>query len=584
MDGRQNTFSAFLKLLKVKHTKSFSDQYFNEHPRKNNLYGLSKMLSDYGIRNAATRIEDKENDLFNLECPFVAYAGGEFVVVEKVSPTPALPQREGETEESGAEGVSVHFIRKGKRLIAPIAQFIQSWSGVILLAETSPDSIEPDYTEHRKRDWLIIAQKSILALACILLLGIAYINNLFSPSLLGRAGERLSLCFSLLLFVNFIGIYICYLLVLKQLHIQSRYADKICTLFSQSDCNNVLESDAAKLWGIFGWSEIGMGYFAANTVMLLFLPHLFPYIVLINILSLPFTVWSVWYQKVKARQWCPLCLIVQGLLWAIFIINLIFDYIQLPDFNFFSLNSTLYTLLTLCCYVVPAFTLNLLLPKLSEGNQVEQLRQEINSIKANEEAFKTLLLQQPFYEVSLSDSRILFGNPDSKLKISIFTNPFCNPCAKMHVRVEKLLKETKGEVCIQYIFSAFNEDLNYANRYFNAIYLGKGSTAAMQIYTEWFEKGKALKEAFFDDLQLDMTNPIIEEEFQKHESWKEKTQLRATPTILVNGYKLPDNYKIEDLRFLRNPISISKNDKKVYELRIVSTVQLSIPVTFTYRA
>ena len=40
-----------------------------------------------------------------------------------------------------------------------------------------------------------------------------------------------------------------------------------------------------------------------------------------------------------------------------------------------------------------------------------------------------------------------------------------------------------------------------------------------------------------------------EVEFQKHESWKEKTKLRATPTITVNGYKLPVNYKIEDLRY-----------------------------------
>ena len=77
----------------------------------------------------------------------------------------------------------------------------------------------------------------------------------------------------------------------------------------------------------------------------------------------------------------------------------------------------------------------------------------------------------------------------------------------------------------------------------------KGSAIAWQLYSNWFERGKALKEAFFDDLQLDMSNPAIEIEFQKHESWKSKTQLRATPTILVNGYKLPENYKIEDLRY-----------------------------------
>ena len=46
-----------------------------------------------------------------------------------------------------------------------------------------------------------------------------------------------------------------------------------------------------------------------------------------------------------------------------------------------------------------------------------------------------------------------------------------------------------------------------------------------------------------------MTNPAIDAEFQKHESWREQTKLRATPTIIVNGYKLPENYKIEDLRY-----------------------------------
>ena len=70
-----------------------------------------------------------------------------------------------------------------------------------------------------------------------------------------------------------------------------------------------------------------------------------------------------------------------------------------------------------------------------------------------------------------------------------------------------------------------------------------------RIIADWFEKGKPLKEAFFENLHLNMENPGIETEFQKHEAWKEKTQLRATPTILVNGYKLPDNYKVEDLKY-----------------------------------
>ena len=83
-----------------------------------------------------------------------------------------------------------------------------------------------------------------------------------------------------------------------------------------------------------------------------------------------------------------------------------------------------------------------------------------------------------------------------------------------------------------------------------AAYLQKEQSEFERIISDWFEKGKPLKEQFFENMQLNIENTEIEVEFQKHESWKEKTQLRATPIILVNGYKLPDNYKIEDMRYL----------------------------------
>jgi len=97
-------------------------------------------------------------------------------------------------------------------------------------------------------------------------------------------------------------------------------------------------------------------------------------------------------------------------------------------------------------FAVLIFGLNLLIPVLGKGGEIEQTRQDINSIKANEEVFRTLLTQQPCYEVGKADSQILFGNPDAQLTVSILTNPFCNPCAKMHKRLMKLLHETNHKV------------------------------------------------------------------------------------------------------------------------------------------
>ncbi|MDR0863759.1 MAG: hypothetical protein LBO74_02350, partial [Candidatus Symbiothrix sp.] len=150
-----NVFTSFLELLKVKHTKEFSTKYFNEHPHKYNLFGLSKMLSDYGIANAGTKIADKQTDLFNIELPFIAHLGSEFVVVYKI-----------DTDK-------VHYLWNGKNTSIPVDDFFQAWTGIILLAEPTPDSVEPEYKEHWKKELLNSIQNYLLLFSGSLLLVLA---------------------------------------------------------------------------------------------------------------------------------------------------------------------------------------------------------------------------------------------------------------------------------------------------------------------------------------------------------------------------------------------------------------------------
>lgn len=117
----------------------------------------------------------------------------------------------------------------------------------------------------------------------------------------------------------------------------------------------------------------------------------------------------------------------------------------------------------------------------------------------------------------------------------------------MHKRVSDLINHNK-DICVQYILSSFNEELNVSNKYLIGVSQQKNGEA-MQLFDNWFEFGKYNKELFFEEFPIEMDKKDIEEEFTKHEQWKEKSGLRATPTILINGYKLPDNYKIEDLRY-----------------------------------
>ncbi|KAF5039023.1 Vitamin K epoxide reductase family protein [anaerobic digester metagenome] len=510
-----NIFISFLDSLKVKYTRFFSNQFFNEHPHKYNLFGLSSMLSDYGIENVGLKISNID-DLCLIETPFIAHIKDDFVIIEKIL----------ENE--------ICFSQRNKSTKISLEEFSKIWTGNILVAEPDKDSIEPEYKKHYRIQFFKYLQKTSILLIVFFLLFISFIQN--------KSCFYLGLV--LLLLINLIGVCIGYLLVLKQLNIQSNYGDKICSLFKHSDCNNILESDAAKLFGVFSWSEIGLGYFIANTLFICFFPSYIPYLALINILCLPYTFWSIWYQKFKTRQWCPLCLIVIALLWILFVINLIFGFFFPSHITFLGL------IITSFVYAISILSANLVLSILMKSLQVESINYEINNIKADEDVFKSLLKKQPYYVVARDTSSILLGNLNSKFLITIFTNPHCNPCAKMHKRVNDLLNKN-GNLCVQYVFSSFNKELDISNKFLIGIYQQNNGETRL-IYDKWFEKGKYNKETFFQKYSVKLDEASVNKEFELHEQWKEKSGLRATPTILINGYKLPENFKIEDMQFLNN--------------------------------
>ena len=93
LNNKQCIFTAILNLLEVKYTKSFSNKYFGEHPHKYNLFGLSKMLSDYKIENIGVKIEEKETDILELEVPFIAKTGSGYEKGEPKRRCEKLPLR-----------------------------------------------------------------------------------------------------------------------------------------------------------------------------------------------------------------------------------------------------------------------------------------------------------------------------------------------------------------------------------------------------------------------------------------------------------------------------------------------------------
>ena len=522
----ENPFVHYIDLLGVKHTKKYSGRVYNEHPFKNSLYAFSSLLFDYGVDNVTIQLLEEDKDIRKLEAPLVISLGFNIAIVSKIE-----------------KDTVTYTTLNNYKAKDSIEKFIDKhWDGIALLADTGPKSIEPDYFQHKLSDLFDAAQKYFLLLFCISI----FIYTIWFKGLYLNAGIMS------LLAVNLAGVLMSFLLILKHYQIQSNYADKICSLIQEGNCNDIMDSDASKLFGLVGWSEIGLSYFTSNCIILLFFPQLLPLLAIINVCALPYTFWSVWFQKFKANSWCALCLIVQALLWLVFLANTIFGY-----FNHIQENMIFQNLVILfCVYAIPFILTNLLLNLFIEINKAKNTSQEFNSLKANDDVIKSLILKQPHFEVDKSNSQILFGNKNSDILITIFTNPHCTPCGRMHRKLEKFLQDENGKLCIQYIFASFGEEYDESSRFMIATYLNKPLDETCRIYHEWFPTGRANRFSFFKKYKVPM-DESCKYEFNKHNEWSKKAKLKATPTVLINGYQLPKHYQIEDIRFFTS-IDFSK--------------------------
>lgn len=510
-NSQRTLLSEFLTLLNVKHTQ-YADKLYNEHPYKYSLYGLSQMLFEYKIENIALQVEDKNMDLDEIAIPFIAHLDNGFMVVY------------------GKRENRLLCWWKGQRIKIKTEEFKSIWSGNILLAESDLNSIEPDYKLHYMMECLE-RLKAIMLVS--LLLGLFIIkgveNNLFFD-----LGVILSILF------NIIGVYICWLLLKKQMHQQNSSADKLCSLF-KTNCNRLLDLKGTILWGTLTWSELGFGYFVSNLLVLFFFPALKVYLAYLGYLALLFSLWSIWFQKIKMKQWCILCLIVQVLFGILAVVYSLFGFVEFTVYFDFQL---LY--MAFIYFFSPLLT-NVVCKWLELKNQNQNLRQQMRELKMKDEIAQVLFREQINYEVTFDDSLILFGNPKASIKLTVLTNPHCEPCAIMHQRIERLLEKVWDKICVQYIFTAFNETLDRDCECLIAYYLNHSMKESLNFYHKWFLGGKYHKDIFFQKHMKNIENEEAKCEYEKHLSWRRKNNLVSTPIVLINGYLFPSEYKLEDI-------------------------------------
>lgn len=292
------TTIAFLRLLKVKVSNATVKDTLQNHPDWPTLLCISDAFNKWNIPSGAGRIQFNKID--ELPTPFIAYTNDRktpLAIVNYISETTVRLYHKNLNE--------LHAESK--------EDFFKKWTGIYLIAEPHKDSGEP-YYERNKRISVLNTLVPIAAFTSLIVISLLLLNGIVSTVPLSASILSVAAIY-LHFFLLVTGVVVTTLLIWYELDKSNPLLENVCSGIVKGNCNAILSSKQAKLFPWLSWSEIGFFYFSGCLLVLLFasnnINNSISLIAWLNILPLPYTAFSIYYQWRVAKQWCILCLAVQ---------------------------------------------------------------------------------------------------------------------------------------------------------------------------------------------------------------------------------------------------------------------------------
>lgn len=518
---------AFLKAIKVSITAGTVNETLQNHPDWPSLLCVSDSLNKWHIPNAAAKSADKDID--EIPVPFLAYTNDREYPLAVILTTT--------TEQ-------VELLQKNyaKPKIVDRKTFLDNWTGVYLIAEPSENSGEPDYKISRRKEWIKVALPVITGLSLVLASLFALYNKI------NKTAEELPVAgIYFQYFILWAGILVTTGLLGYEIDKNNPVLQKVCTGIAKGNCNAILTGKKAKVFNWLSWSEVGFFYFTGNLLTLLSSSEIAAELTIIawlNVLALPYTVFSVYYQWQVVKQWCVLCLTVQLLLLLGGINVLVNGYLKTP----FTVNGVGYIAVA---YALPVLLWYTLKPFILKQQESKNTKREYLRIKFNSEIFETLLRKQKQVTVPTEGLGIDLGNPAATNTLIKVCNPYCGPCAKAHPEIEKLLEENNN-LKVKIIFSTPNNEEYPAIKPVRHLLSIAGKEDVIQIKQSLHDWYMAPNKDYEKFAALYPVNSELSKQGSRIEAmdkWCTEMKIEFTPTIFINDNQLPSAYSIGDLQY-----------------------------------
>lgn len=520
-----------LLYFNVRHTRKKVFEDLENHIEYPSMLAIKDVFNNYGINSAA--IYKKEHSYIDFEAPFVTS------IQEEDWPRPAFSI----VHEVTNDHIKYFDPVANKMEIASLDQFEKIDKGIVLLLDDSNKKDEENFAANRKKELATTIYSNIPILLAISII-LSFVNYQYlNPN-------QHSLISSLFFITTFIGLILSLLLVWHDVDAHNPFIREICGGQSQQlNCDAVLSSNGAKFLGA-SWSTWGLTYFCTFFFAQLLLIGSTSSILLFALSSLlvsPYILYSLFYQSRIIKQWCPLCL---GIL-AVLLLNVVFSssFLLKSPVHFSEINWSLFVSILLLAVIIFLASF-FIVPKLKAAKDSIKFEKQWKKLRYNNDVFEVLLKKSNRVTFATEGIGILIGNPSAPTEIIKVCNPYCGPCSNVHPQLEQIVRNNL-DVKLRIIFAVDGgkDDIRTPIvLHLLALDDESQSTKVQEALDEWYLAPEKNYENFASKFPVKNRLEDQRKRLLDMRDWCDLMRIRATPTIFINGFELPDSYGISELK------------------------------------
>jgi len=164
---------------------------------------------------------------------------------------------------------------------------------------------------------------------------------------------------------------------------------------------------------------------------------------------------------------------------------------------------------------------------------------------------RTNLLNQRDYEIPVTETSLFFGDKNVSIRITAFLSLQCSHCARAFDKIKEMLKsETDCGINVVIITS----DNKIMNTLYHYNRMNKDNEA-LSLLDQWYGLDSYSGSKLSENLCIPELNDISKEVNNENLSLYKSCNVIGTPTFFINGYLLPGQYDIDDIKYFTEVFS-----------------------------